>query len=123
MDVFQDETEKMNDLLCEKMANELDDLIEGEKQKPSEEVVKDAYEITYKREIFYSFDFDVAGNIPLSYDEAKALYRKEKPLDYLYREWLEYDGSVISEVENSNSYAVQKAVVDDRRHIQNRNER
>lgn len=53
-----------------------------------------------------SFDFE--GNHPLSNEQAKALLSLKYPLDYLYQEWLEYDGSVLDTLRQSNELAITK---------------
>lgn len=55
-----------------------------------------------------SFDFDFEGNYPLTNEQAKALLSLKYPLDYLYQEWLDYDGSVLDTLRQSNELAIKK---------------
>lgn len=53
-----------------------------------------------------SFDFDFEGNYPLTNEQVKALLSLKYPLDYLYQEWLNYDGSVLDTLRQSNDLAI-----------------
>lgn len=100
--------EFLNQKLWEKMQAELDSFIAELKTKPSSEVIEFAYELTYKDDILESFDFDFEGNYPLTNEQAKALLSLKYPLDYLYQEWLDYDGSVLDTLRQSNEFAIKK---------------
>lgn len=83
-------------------------MIEELKTKPPSEIIESAYELTYKEDILLSFDFDFEGNYPLTNEQAKALLSLKYPLDYLYQEWLNYDGSVLDTLRQSNELAIKK---------------
>lgn len=90
------------------MQAELDSFIEKLKTKPPSEIIESAYELTYKEDILQSFDFDFEGNYPLTNEQAKVLLSLKYPLDYLYQEWLDYDGSVLDTLRQSNDLAIKK---------------
>lgn len=100
--------EILNQKVWEKMQAELDRFIAELKTKPPGEVIEFAYELTYKEDILQSFDFGLDGNCPLSNKQAKALLSLKHPLDYLYQEWLDYDGSVLDTLRQSNEFAIKK---------------
>lgn len=92
------------------MQAELDRFIAEWKTKSSANTVELAYELTYKEDILTSFNFDLVGSVPLSDEQAQALLSLKKPLDYLYQEWLEYDGNVLDKLRESNDQAIDKAI-------------
>lgn len=92
------------------MQAELDSFIAELKMKPPDEIIEFAYELTYKEDILESFDFDFEGNYPFSNEQAKALLSLKHPLDYLYQEWLDYDGSVLDTLRQSNALAIENQV-------------
>lgn len=100
--------EILNQKVCDKMQAELDSFIEELKTKPPSDIIESAYELTYKEDILESFDFDFEGNYPLTNEQAKALLSLKYPLDYLYQEWLDYDGSVLDTLRQSNELAIKK---------------
>ena len=92
------------------MQTELDSFIAEWKTKPSADTIKLAYELTYKEDILNSFDFDWEGRTPIPDEQVKALLGLKHPLDYLYQEWLEYDGNILDMLRDSNSLAIDKAI-------------
>lgn len=92
------------------MQAELDRFIAELKTKPPDEIIESAYELIYKQDILQSFDFDFDGNCPLTDEQAKALLSMKYPLDYLYQEWLNYDGSVLDTLRQSNDFAIDKQI-------------
>lgn len=100
--------EILNQKVWEKMQAELDSFIEELKTKPPSEIIESAYELTYKEDILQSFGFDFEGNYPLTNEQAKALLSLKFPLDYFYQEWLDYDGSVLDTLRQSNDLAIDK---------------
>lgn len=90
------------------MQAELDSFIAELKTKPPSEIIESAYELIYKQDIMQSLDFDFEGNYPLTNEQAKALLSLNYPLDYLYQEWLDYDGSVLDTLRQSNDLAIKK---------------
>ena len=100
----------LNQKVCDKMQAELDEFIAELKTKSSSEIIECAYELIYKEDILQSFDFDIRGNNPLTNEQAKALLSLKNPLDYLYQEWVEYDGSVLDTLRLSNDFAIDKQI-------------
>ncbi len=100
--------EILNQKVWEKIQAELDSFIAELKTKPPSEMIESAYELTYKEDILQSLDFDFEGNYPLTNEQAKALLSLKYPLDYLYQEWLDYDGSVLDTLRQSNALAIKK---------------
>ena len=109
----------LNQKVCDKMQAELDEFIAELKTKSSSEIIECAYELIYKEDILQSFDFDIRGNNPLTNEQAKALLSLKNALDYLYQEWLEYDGSVLDTLRLSNDFAIDKQI----EHLKSRAER
>lgn len=100
--------EILNQKVCDKMQAELDSFIEELKTKLPSEIIESAYELIYKQDILQSFGFDFDSNYPLTNEQAKALLSLKYPLDYLYQEWLDYDGSVLDTLRQSNELAIKK---------------
>lgn len=111
--------EMLNQKVCDKMQAEFDEFIVELKTKSSSEIIECAYELIYKEDILQSFDFDIRGNNPLTNEQAKALLSLKYPLDYLYHEWVEYDGSVLDTLRLSNNFAIEKQI----EHLKSRAER
>ena len=76
------------ELLCEKLQKEYDSYIENLKQKPPEDIIKNAYRIIFMKDLVTVCENDI-----LTQKEAKALYRHNAPLEELYQEWLSNDFS------------------------------
>jgi hypothetical protein len=91
----------LDDRAYEKVQREFDAFIADIKTKSPNEIVNAAYEIVYKEEILSMFEIDGAFNDK----QSLAILKTKNALDYLYNEWLDYDGSVIDTlkdcVENS----------------------
>ena len=111
--------EMLNQKVCDKMQAEFDEFIAELKTKSSSEIIECAYELIYKEDILQSFDFDIRVNNPLTNEQAKALLSLKNPLDYLYQEWVEYDGSVLDPLLLSNDFAINKQI----EHLKSRAER
>ena len=92
--------------LYEKMKNELNELKTELKSKPPDEIIKSAYELATKEDILTIFE--VEENFELK--DYKALLKTKKPLEYLYQEWLNYDGSEMDSIRNSVDFAIEKQV-------------
>lgn len=104
------QNEILNQKVWEKMQAELDSFISELKTKAPDEIIESAYELIYKQDILQSFDFDVDGNYPLTDEQAKALLSMKHPLDYLYQNWLNYDGSALDTLRQSNDFAIDKQI-------------
>ena len=92
------------------MKMEYDEYIHKMEILPPKEIIKNAYEIVYKYEILYMFETEdcyyriydpVDGQRPY-----KKLLEMDYPLDYLYQKWIDWDGSVIEELESSIRFAL-----------------
>ena len=92
--------------LYEKMKNELNELKTELKSKPPDEIIQSAYELATKEDILTIFE--VEENFELK--DYKALLKTKKPLEYLYQEWLNYDGSEMDSIRNSVDFAIEKQV-------------
>ena len=75
-----------NQLLCEKMQKEFDNLIEKFKSKEPAEILKHTYELTIKEDFLSECSL-----MELEPAKAKALYLCKHPLDRLYNDWLKSD--------------------------------
>lgn len=95
-----------SDKLYEKMKRELDNFKAELKTKPPDEIIRSAYELVTKEDILSVFEIE--ENFELQY--YKALLKTKKPLEYLYQEWLGYDGSVMDAIRDSVNFAIEKQV-------------
>lgn len=77
-----------NALLYEKVKQEYDDFVESLEKLPPKEIIQHSYEKVFKEDITMCFEYAELSNI-----DAKALYKKKKPLDFVYNEWLNCDCS------------------------------
>lgn len=77
-----------NELLYNKVSQELKDFISELKSKTAEAVIEYAYELTIKEDIVCVFEC-----IDFTQEEAKSLYKEQYPLDSCYQEWLHNDQS------------------------------
>ena len=92
--------------LYEKMKNELNELKTELKSKPPDEIIQSAYELVTKEDILSVFEIEEDFDL----QEYKALLKTKKPLEYLYQEWLNYDGSEMDSIRNSVDFAIEKQV-------------
>lgn len=95
-----------SDKLYEKMKMELDNFKSELKTKPPNEIIQSAYELVTKEDILSVFEIE--ENFELK--EYKALLKTKKPLEYLYQEWLSYDGSVMDAIRDSVNFAIEKQI-------------
>lgn len=95
-----------SDKLYQKMKHELDDLKNELRTKPPDEIIQSAYELVTKEDILSVFEIE--ENLELK--EYKALLRTKKPLEYLYQEWLSFDGSVMDAIRDSVNFAIEKQI-------------
>ena len=96
----------LDDRAYEKIQREFDAFIADIKTKSPDEIVRAAYEITYKEEILSMFECD--GNF--NDRQCMALLKTDNALDYLYQEWLDYDGSVLDELRGSVDLAIENQI-------------
>lgn len=85
-----------NQLLCEKMQKEFDNLIEKFKSKEPAEILKHTYELTIKEDFLSECSL-----MELEPAKAKALYLCKHPLDRLYNDWLKSDVNYMDMVRDS----------------------
>lgn len=96
----------LEDRAYEKINRELNEYLDEIKTKSPEEIVEAAYEITYKQEILGMFECEGAFNDK----QSMAILKTKNALDYLYKEWLDYDGSVLDELRNSVNLAIENQI-------------
>lgn len=96
----------LDDRAYEKVKREFDDYIADIKTKSPAEIVEAAYEITYKQEILNMFEWKGA----FTNAQSRAILRTKKPLDMLYQEWLNYDGSIVDMLKDSVMQALEKEI-------------
>lgn len=75
-------------LLYEKVKKEYDAFVESLEKLSPKDIIDASYEKAFKEDIVLSFE-----NISLEQIDAKALFKKKKPLDFVYQEWLKNDCS------------------------------
>lgn len=96
----------LEDRAYEKINREMKEYLAEIKTKSPEEIVEAAYEITYKQEILGMFECEGAFNDR----QCLALLKTGNSLDYLYQEWLDYDGSVLDELRGSVDLAIENQI-------------
>lgn len=89
-----------------KINREMNEYLAEIKKKSPEEIVEAAYEITYKQEILCMFECEGAFNDK----QSMAILKTKNALDYLYQEWLDYDGSVLDELRSSVNLAIENQI-------------
>lgn len=96
----------LEDRAYEKINREMNEYLAEIKTKSPEEIVEAAYEITYKNEILGMFECEGAFNDK----QSMAILKTKNALDYLYQEWLDYDGSVLDELRGSVDLAIENQI-------------
>ena len=96
----------LEDRAYEKVQREFDEYIADIKTKSPEEIVEAAYEITYKQEILCMFECEGAFNDK----QSVAILKTKNALDYLYNEWLDYDGSVCDTLRDCVDLAIENQI-------------
>lgn len=87
----------------QEFSNYKEDLI---KNKSKEEIIKSAYEITFKEQIV-----DIISNSNYSEDEIKALLKTDNALENLYKHYLYSDGNVWGKLEDNVDEKVTKITI------------
>lgn len=95
-----------SDKLYDKMKTELDNFKSELKTKSPDEIIQSAYELVTKEDILSVFEIEESFELK----EYKALLRIKNPLEYLYQEWLSYDGSVMDAIRDSVNFAIEKQI-------------
>lgn len=96
----------LEDRAYEKINREMNEYLAEIKTKSPEGIVEAAYEITYKQEILGMFECEGAFNDK----QSMAILKTKNALDYLYKEWLDYDGSVLDELRGSVDLAIENQI-------------
>ena len=96
----------LDDRAYEKVQREFDAFIADIKTKSPNEIVNAAYEIVYKEEILSMFEIDGAFNDK----QSMAILKTKNALDYLYQEWLDFDGSVVDTLRDSVDLAIENQI-------------
>ena len=104
-----------NQLLCEKMKKEYDNLVEEFKSKEPAEILKHTYELTIKEDFLSECSL-----MELEPTKAKALYLCKHPLDRLYNDWLKSDVNYMDMVRDSIDSSVNRAVKEKKQHRESR---
>lgn len=92
--------------LYRKMKAEFDNFKSELKTKPPDEIIQSAYELVTKEDILSVFEIEEDFELK----EYKALLKTKKPLEYLYQEWLTFDGSVMDAIRDSVNLSVEKQI-------------
>ena len=82
---------KVNEKLYKKMELEYNDFILDLKKQSKEKILDSAYEKIFKEEMLSLL---IPDNREYSEEEIQVLSKIKKPLDFLYREWLDLDISI-----------------------------
>ena len=96
----------LEDRAYEKINREMNEYLAEIKTKSPEEIVEAAYEITYKQEILCMFESEGTFNDK----QNMTILKTKNALDYLYQEWMEYDGSVLDELRDSVNLAIENQI-------------
>ena len=96
----------LEDRAYEKINREMNEYLAKIKTKSPEEIVEAAYEITYKQEILCMFECEGTFNDK----QSMAILKTKNALDYLYQEWMDYDGSVLDELRSSVNLAIENQI-------------
>lgn len=92
--------------LYEKMERELSDWKEKAKQESSEDIINGfiPYELVYKEDLLSLFSLSLfsieMGLIDLEEADYRFLLSLDKPLDWLYIQWLDFDDSHMAMLES-----------------------
>lgn len=104
-----------NKSLIDKLENEYNNLINELKEKPKEEVIRRAYELTVKEQIKDTIPF-----FCLNSTEKRTLLNQKNSLNEFYAEWLKADGELYEVIEPSMKKLISRET---RHYIQGKNER
>ncbi len=96
-----------NELLYEKVKKEYDAFVESLEKLPPKEIINHSYEKVFKEDIAMCFE-----ELELEPNDAKALLKKKKPLDFVYQEWLKNDCSYMDMLRDTVEDSSKKAVRD-----------
>ncbi len=77
-----------NELLYDKVSDELRNFLNELEKLLPKEIISHSYEKVFKEDIVMCFE-----SIELDDSDAKALYKMDNPLDFIYGEWLHCDRS------------------------------
>lgn len=94
----------LEDRAYEKINREFSAFLADIKTQSPDKIVEAAYEIVYKDEILGMFEWEGA----FTDKQCMALLKTKNALDYLYNEWLDYDGSVVDTLRDSVNLAIDK---------------
>ena len=95
-----------SDKLYKKMKAEFDNFKAELRTKTPDEIIKSAYELVTTEDILTIFE--VEENFEVK--DYKALLKTKKPLEYLYQEWLDFDGSAMDTIRDSVNFAIEKQI-------------
>lgn len=92
--------------IIEKLNKEFKDYIEDIRRKDDIEIaINSAYEIVVKQEILDLFE---CGEIWRDEEQRKSMLQEPNLLEYLYEEWLDFDGNMRESIYYSVASAIDK---------------
>ena len=91
-----DRTEELNVALYKKLENELAEYKKELMLLTPEEILSQAYDYTVREDIVFCLEYS-----DLTCEQAEALLKEEKPLELLYRNWLDTDISYMDKIYDS----------------------
>lgn len=94
-----------NELLYNKMKLEYDEFISGLSQMTPKEIIDHSYEKVFKEELVIMCESEER-----SQEEAKALYKLDRPLEALYQEWLHNEYTYMDMVKDTIDDRAKSAV-------------
>lgn len=97
--------EDYNELLYDKMKSEYAQFISDLSTKSPKEIIDHSYEKVFKEEILI-----ICETSERTSEEAKALYKQKKPLDFLYQEWLHNEYTYMDMVRDTVDDGAKSAV-------------
>ena len=101
--------EQLISKVVQKMKKEYNDYVDKISILSPKEIIDKSYETVYKYEILEMFECDECGIFLDPVDEQmpyEELLAMDNPLEFLYSEWLKWDGSVLDELERSIRYSL-----------------
>lgn len=101
----------MRDELIEKVAKEFHDFIEEIRETDEiEQAINRAYEIVIKEEILDMVQYDITENDIYNKSDIEKMLKINNLLDYLYNEWLDFDGNIRESLEYSVDLALENII-------------
>ena len=97
--------------VIEKAEKEFHDFIEDIRETDEiEQAINKAYEITIKQELLDLLEYDMVENGLYNKSDIEKMLEIDNILDYLYNEWLDFDGNIRESLEYSFDLALDKII-------------